>query len=171
MAVLEDGVMSSEELEILPGVPSEERLAHGPVVVIECAQEIPCNPCELACRHGAIHIGESITSLPQLDEELCTGCGLCIAACPGQAIFVVDMTYSENEATVQLPYEMSPLPERGERVDALNRAGKPICEGSVVRVVNPKSYDRTAVVTVGVPKPCAMEVRNIALRRSDDDAQ
>jgi ferredoxin len=162
MPLEKDGFLSVEELAGLPGMPTAERLAQGPVVIIECAQEIPCNPCEDACRQGAIQVGEAITNLPALIEENCTGCGLCIARCPGQAIFVVDMTYSDKEATVQLPYEFLPLPAREDVVQGLNRAGDQICTGRVVKVLNPKGFDRTPVITVAMPKECAMQVRNIA---------
>jgi Fe-S-cluster-containing hydrogenase component 2 len=165
MTLEQTGVLSRQELAQLPGMPSEERMRRGPVVVIECGQEIPCNPCEGLCRQGAIVVGEPITNLPVLNEDKCTGCGLCIAGCPGQAIFVVDMTYSEEEATVALPYEFLPLPQKGESVDALDREGQAICSGRVVKVVNPKGFDRTPVVTVAVPQGCAMSVRNIALRK------
>lgn len=157
------GVLSKEELSRLPGMPSEERLKEGAVVVIECAEEIPCNPCESACRQGAIMIGENINAIPALTGDLCTACGLCIAACPGQAIFIVDMTYSDTEAVVQLPYEFLPLPGRGATVKCLNRQGEVVSSGRVVKVVNPKSYDRTPVVWVAVPKELAMEVRAIRL--------
>jgi ferredoxin len=100
-----------------------------------------------------------------LDEDACIGCGLCIAGCPGQAIFVVDKTYAQGRATVQLPYEFLPLPGKGEVVDGLNRAGETVCEALVLRVQNPKKYDRTPVITVEVPTDCAMEVRSISLRR------
>jgi Fe-S-cluster-containing hydrogenase component 2 len=93
MTLIKDGYFDLNELTILPGVPSEERLKQGPVVVIECAQEIPCNPCEDACVKGAIEIGDSIVNLPKLKSELCGGCGLCVAAGRGQAIFVVYITY------------------------------------------------------------------------------
>lgn len=165
MTLAKDGALSLEELATLPGMPSQERLEKGPVVIIECAQEIPCNPCEAACRNGAIQVGEPITNLPVLIEEKCTGCGLCIAACPGQAIFVIDMTYSETEATVQLPYEFLPLPDKGEIVDGLDREGQKVCTARVLKVLNPKKFDRTPVITIAVPKDCAMMVRNIALRR------
>ena len=124
MSLLIDGYLSKEELEELPGMPTRERMAKGPVVVIECAQEIPCNPCVDACRQDAIQIEGSITNLPILESENCTGCGLCVAICPGQAIFVVDVTYSEETGTVMMPYEYLPLPEKGEEVDGLNRAGQ-----------------------------------------------
>ena len=80
--VMYTGIPSPEELAACPGVPSEERMAKGRVAVIECVQEIPCYPCENACRLGAITIGEQITNLPTLHEEKCTGCGICATVCP-----------------------------------------------------------------------------------------
>ena len=165
MALLKDGFLNLEELAELPGVPSEERQEEGAVAVIECAQEIPCNPCEELCPHGAIKVGKPITNLPVLDEDLCTGCGLCIAGCPGQAIFVVDRTYSDDDASVQMPYEFLPIPEKGSLVEGLNRAGESVCSVRVLKVSNPKSYDRTRVIRIAVPKELAMEVRSIAVTR------
>jgi Fe-S-cluster-containing hydrogenase component 2 len=166
MTLAKNGFFDKNELDKLPGVPSKERLQKGPVVVIECAQKIPCNPCEEACHKNAIKIGDSIIELPVLDSELCTGCGLCIASCPGQAIFVVDMTYSETEAAVQLPFEFLPYPKQGEIVDGLDRSGETVCDAKVLKVLNPKNFDRTAVITVSVPKKFGMEVRNIKLRKN-----
>ena len=74
--VLEPGVLDVRRMQADGIYPSDERLARGPIAVFECAQEIPCNPCESACKQGYIEIGEDITRLPVLDER-CTGCGLC----------------------------------------------------------------------------------------------
>ena len=76
--------------------PSEERLQKGPVAILECFQKIPCAPCVKACPQGAITIGEDINEIPTFNADKCIGCGQCIVNCPGQAIFVVDLTYSED---------------------------------------------------------------------------
>jgi len=155
------GTMSKEELEASPGYPSKEDLKKGSVVVIECTEEIPCNPCETVCKKGAIVVGEPITNLPRLDPEKCNGCGLCIPICPGLAIFLVDATYSEDEAAISHPHEYLPLPKEGDEVKAVNRKGETICKGKVIEVRNPKRYDHTPVVTIAVAKKYIHEVRGI----------
>jgi Fe-S-cluster-containing hydrogenase component 2 len=159
------GVPSIEELEASPGYPSEGALELGAIVVIECVQEIPCNPCETACPTGAIAVGEPITNLPRLDTAKCTGCGLCIPVCPGQAIFRVDLNHSSGQAAVSFPYEFLPKPRRGDRVVAVDRGGKPVCQADVLRVVMPAAYDGTAVVTILVPREHGMNVRGMQRKR------
>ncbi len=159
------GIATQAELRSSPGYPREARMQVGAVAVIECLQEIPCDPCEAACPVGAITVGQPITNLPALDESKCTGCGLCLAACPGQAIFLVDLAYTDDEAIVAFPYEFLPLPTKGTRVEALNREGAVVTSGKVVRVLNPRKYDRTAVVYIAVPKEYAHEVRSIRRER------
>lgn len=155
------GIPLKEELKASPGYPSCEALAKGPIVVIECVQDIPCNPCEPACPNGAIFIGNLITNLPIFFADKCDGCGRCIPLCPGQAIFRVDMTYSKEKATVSFPYEFLPLPKKGDTVKGVNRAGEVVCEVEVLRVQRPKGFDHTAVITIAVPKDLAMEVRSM----------
>jgi Fe-S-cluster-containing hydrogenase component 2 len=155
------GIPSKEELEASPGYPSSAALQKGPIVVIECVQDIPCNPCEMACPKGAIRVGNPITQLPVFDAEKCDGCGTCIPVCPGLAIFRVNATYSEDEATVSFPYEYLPMPKKGDLVAGVNRAGEVICKAEVLRVQKPKKYDHTAVITLVVPKHLAMEVRSM----------
>jgi Fe-S-cluster-containing hydrogenase component 2 len=160
-----NGVATQEELLNSPGYPSEERMTKGAVAVIECMQEIPCDPCEEACPYGAITVGQPITNVPRLVEDKCTGCGLCLAACPGQAIFLEDLTYADEEALVAFPYEFEPLPAKGSRVEAVDRAGAVVTTARVVRVLNPRKYDRTPVVYISVPKEYAHEVRCIGRGR------
>ena len=150
-----------DDIKNCPGYPSEERLGKGKVAVIECIQDIPCNPCETVCPKSAIEIGSPITNLPRFRGDLCDGCGKCISICPGLAIFIVDNTYSDNEATISIPYEMLSMPEKDEIVEVLDRNGIKICEGKVIRVQNPKSFDRTAVITFMVLKKYSELARNI----------
>lgn len=155
------GIPTQKDLESV--VPSKERLAKGPVAIMECFEKIPCNPCYTSCKRGAIKEFEDINDRPQLNVDICNGCGVCISNCPGLAIFVVDETYSETEALVKIPYEFSPLPEEGTYVTGLDREGKPVCRAKVVKVQNSKAQDRTPVVSLAVPKELSMVVRCLSL--------
>lgn len=157
--ICKTGVPTKEDLQKV--VPSAERLAKGPVAVIECFQSIPCNPCYTACKRGAIKEFRDINDLPEIDHDLCNGCGLCVSKCPGLAIFIIDETYSEKEALVKLPYEFVPLPKEGDTVKAMDREGRVVGEARVVKIQNGKYEDRTPVISVAVPKELSMVVRNI----------
>ncbi|ADY55435.1 BFD domain protein (2Fe-2S)-binding domain protein [Syntrophobotulus glycolicus DSM 8271] len=154
------GFLSDDEVRAL--LPSPERMAKGPVAVIECTQNIPCNPCESACPFGAITIGEELTALPVLDQSKCRGCGLCVSGCPGLAIFLVDAAYSETEAAISLPYEYWPLPAAGDLVKGLDRAGHPVTEARIIHVDTLEKNTATAVITLAVLKQFMHEVRSFA---------
>lgn len=157
------GYISEEELENHPGIPSLKRRSKGPVVVIECIQDIPCNPCEASCKVDAITVGEDITNLPHIDEEKCIGCMSCIHICPGQAIFVVDESF-KDKARISLPYEFLPLPEKDDIVTALDRSGKALGDASIVSVKKTKRMDQTSVITMEVPKEWSMRARAFKLK-------
>ena len=158
------GFLTDEELKDSPGVPSEARRKKGPVATIECMEDIPCNPCESSCNVGAIIVGENITNLPHLDGEKCVACQTCVYICPGQAIFMVDESLSNGKATVMMPYEYRPLPEKGDLVTALDRAGQALGNAQVVAVRQTKRMDQTATVTIELPKEWSMQVRAIRLK-------
>ena len=159
------GYLSEEELKASPGIPSRSRREKGPVAVIECLEDIPCNPCESSCNVGAIVVGEDITNLPHLDGEKCVACQTCVYICPGQAIFMVDESLPNGRATVMMPYEYRPLPEEGDTVTALDRAGQALGDAKVTAVRQTKRMDQTATVTIEVPREWSMRARGIKLKR------
>jgi Fe-S-cluster-containing hydrogenase component 2 len=132
-----------------------------PVAIIECRQEIPCNPCEAACPSGAIEVGLPITRRPRFHADRCKGCGRCIPFCPGLAIFLIDRSYSEKEALIAFPHEFLPLPRKNEEVDVIDREGRVLGKGRIVRIDEKASNDRTPVVYVAVSKRIGSKVRGM----------
>ncbi|MCI7767202.1 MAG: FAD-dependent oxidoreductase [Oscillospiraceae bacterium] len=154
--LLKKGYVSDDEIERFPGVTHNT----GVHPVIECTQNIPCNPCQDACPKHCIRIGSNITALPAIDpEKKCTGCGMCVASCSGQAIFLVNEDCGDGTAEITLPYEFLPLPEKGTKGTALSRSGEPVCEAEVVNVRSAKAFDHTHLLTMKVPKEYAMKAR------------
>lgn len=143
------GVLTEDDLD----APTEEQLRRG-VAIIECVQEIPCNPCVDVCPVDAISM-KDINAPPHIDYEACIGCGQCVFICPGLACFVVKL--KNDHALVTLPYEMLPLPKEGDRVAALDRRGEKVGK-AIVREI--KKGD-TPLITIEVKPELVMEVRAI----------
>lgn len=155
-SLLEKGYVADEEIERFPGVTRKA----GIHPVIECTQNIPCNPCQDACPKKCIKIGSDITALPAINADVeCVGCGLCVASCSGQAIFLVDETYEEGYASITLPYEFLPLPEAGDKGIALGRDGRKVCEAEVISVKSSPAFDKTHLLTMKVPSEYVMKAR------------
>jgi hypothetical protein len=72
---------------------------------------------------------------------------------------MIDRTYSETEAAITIPYELLPLPVKGDKILGLNRQGSPVCRGKVIRVNASKNFNKTSLVTIAVPKEFSDEVR------------
>jgi Fe-S-cluster-containing hydrogenase component 2 len=155
------GALSDAEQKTV--LPPPERLKRGPVAVIECVQEIPCNPCEKACPFGAIEVGPDITRLPRLDLDKCRGCGLCLSKCPGLAIFLLDASGDGPEALVMMPYEYLPLPAVGDIVDGVDRTGRFVVKARVVKVDTGAGREGTAITTLAVAKEHMHEVRSFRI--------
>jgi Fe-S-cluster-containing hydrogenase component 2 len=134
--------------------PSATQLKKG-VVIIECVQEIPCDPCVTVCPVNAISM-KDINACPQVDFDTCIGCTKCVDICPGLAIFVVKV--KDEKAFITLPYEFLPLPKVGDTVTALDREGTIKGNAKVIKVTR---RNKTAVITIEVDKRLAMDVRNI----------
>lgn len=145
--------------------PPSERIKKGRVAVIECYRRIPCNPCETACSSGAITVGSDINNIPEIDFDRCTGCGVCLAKCPGLAIMLVDASAPDGTVEFSVPHEFLPLPAEGDTVTVVDRAGEDVCEGTVTQVLCPPSFDRTPVVRFCVEEAYMMGARAIRVRR------
>jgi len=163
MSFLKDGVVSIEELK----VPGKDRRQKEPYIVIECLQKIPCNPCVDSCPQHAITMHPTINDLPEVDYDLCTGCGICVTNCPGLAIFLIDQTFEDNRSLLGLPWEFFPLPEKGELVTLLDRAGNPCGKGEVIRIRNSRAQDRTPLVFLAVDHDLVMVARNFRKIQND----
>ena len=154
--LLTNGFVRDDEIVRFPGVTSQKKIHP----VIECTQNIPCNPCQDACKKHCIKIGSCITALPSVAENAeCTGCGMCVASCSGQAIFLVQEDFEPGFATVTLPYEFLPLPQKGDRGTALSRSGNPLCGAEIVSVRTSPAFDHTNLLTMKVPNSFAMAAR------------
>ncbi|MCM1090802.1 MAG: FAD-dependent oxidoreductase [Butyrivibrio sp.] len=161
--LLKKGYVADEEIERFPGVTRKS----GIHPVMECTQNIPCNPCQDACPKKCIRIGANITALPAVDPEaVCIGCGMCVASCSGQAIFLVDETYEEGYASITMPYEFLPLPEVGDKGAALGRNGQRVCDAEVISVKSSPAFDKTHLLTMKVPVEYVMKARFFAAAKS-----
>ena len=138
-------------------------------VFIDCNERIPCNPCEFTCKFGAILIGPNLTELPQTNSDLCIGCGACVAACPGQACFLIDENVDDGYSTIDFPYEFFPIPVVGEFVTACDNEGIDVCSGQVEYISANASYSLTKVIRIRVPSKYVRLIRGIKrkLRESD----
>lgn len=142
-------------------------MPYQPVAMIECSEQIPCNPCETACSQGAIFVGEPITNRPVIDTRRCVGCGLCVVACPGLAIYMVRQI-NDNMAEMTFPYEFLPRPKVGQSVTAVNNAGEDIGIAKVEACWQPKGADGTYLVTISLLSrylPFARGIRRLDYNR------
>ncbi|MCR4842427.1 MAG: FAD-dependent oxidoreductase [Eubacterium sp.] len=156
MNLLKKGFVAEDEIERFPGVVKKP----GIHPVVECTQNIPCNPCRDACPKGCIKIEGNITHLPEISDDVeCTGCGMCVASCSGQAIFLVNEDIGDGFASVTIPYEFTPIPEEGTVGFGLDRSGEKVCEATVMSVKSVKAFDHTNLLTMKVPKEYVMKAR------------
>ena len=161
--MLEKTAVASIE-QIKSRFPSLDNLIKSKAV-IECYQDIPCNPCEKNCPFGAIEIGEDFNKQPKLLVDKCTGCGICVGICTGLAIMLAQL--KDNSAQFKIPYELLPLPKKGETWSAVNRAGDVIGDCFIEAVMMSPKSDKTYLVTVKTPKEMLYEF--VTIRSKDHE--
>jgi Fe-S-cluster-containing hydrogenase component 2/bacterioferritin-associated ferredoxin len=141
-----------------------EKAAAGAVAVVDCREEIPCNPCEKACRKGAIVVGEDICRPPRYEPDLCDGCGRCVSLCPGMAVFLLDRSAGAGQARVTVPYEMQEEIVKDSEAWAMDKEGNPLGKGKIVKTAKMGRRDKTVLVTIEVPEEWALKVRGVRNR-------
>jgi NADPH-dependent 2,4-dienoyl-CoA reductase/sulfur reductase-like enzyme/Fe-S-cluster-containing hydrogenase component 2/bacterioferritin-associated ferredoxin len=134
--------------------------------IIRCVQEIPCDPCIHICPKDMIKMkGDPIFGLPQVVKDECTGCTLCVAVCPGLAITMVDLRPEGPDGLVTVPFELLELEvKEGESVDAVDMEGNFVTKAKVEKIAKRKTYDRTLLVTLRVPKEKATLVAGFRIQ-------
>jgi len=137
-------------------------------VIIDCPQDIPCNPCEKVCPTKAIIVGKEINQPPDYDPAKCIGCGKCLSACPGRAILMVQYNYSDTASKVTMPFEFLPEPDVGKELELLNRDGQFVCNGTVLRTRLFDDKDKCSLIEVEVPKAHAFGVRAARLFNTEE---
>ena len=152
-------------LEQVKSVFPEIEALNKPKAIIECYENIACNPCSTSCPFNAITIGENINNLPIVDFNKCTGCGICVYGCPGLAIIVSRI--KENKALYKIPYELLPYPIVGEVWNAINRSGEVIGDAVIERVDQAPKQDKTLLVHVIVNVDLLYEF--VTIRRKEDE--
>ncbi len=138
--------------------PEGERLYDKPFAVIECVEEIPCDPCVDSCPFGAIVIEGNLNNRPKVIFDKCTGCAVCLTKCPGLAIFLID--YKEGYSSITIPYEFIPLPSPGEVVEVMDREGRVVGDGTVEKVLHARSRHKTPLVRIRVKTELVKDVRH-----------
>jgi hypothetical protein len=76
---------------------------------------------------------------------------MCVGACSGQAIFLVNDKYDDGYGTVGIPYEFLPLPSVGDAGKAFGRDGEEVCDATVVGIKDGKAMDKTPMLVMKVP--------------------
>jgi NADPH-dependent 2,4-dienoyl-CoA reductase/sulfur reductase-like enzyme/ferredoxin len=93
--------------------------------VFFCSEEIPCNPCATICPVGAIQLRSmqgTLMDLPYFAGNRCTGCGACVAICPGLAITLV-RRIADDKAQVVLSWEFTLDFDIGVEMDLVDQKG------------------------------------------------
>jgi sarcosine oxidase subunit alpha len=125
--------------------------------LFHCNQEIPCNPCVSVCPQKQIAtLDDSITQLPYFKGDLeCTGCGRCVAVCPGLAITLVDYRKDEKNPIVTFPYELSTQKlNKDQMVTVVSNKGV-LGKFKVIKSRIIKEFPRTQLISIKLPSNIA----------------
>ena len=130
-----------------PAMPSAERAAAAPFVIMDCLYGFACNPCSFACKSGAI-TKSSTSTTPKIDYDKCIGCMQCVYQCPGLAIF----GYDTRAGKLFLPIEYEV--QEGSGVFLVDDNGRKVGEGVVEKIMLKPNKTNVARVKVAQLAAC-----------------
>ena len=154
------------------------------VAALECFEDIPCNVCQNSCPENAIEIGRVPRFSPSgqgpsdrlLSESRCTGCGICVAACPSGATLMLQEKEGRSVSNVVLPWRGLRPWEVGEFATLLNRRGESLGTGRVVslpQLPQGVTSEDVQLVELEVPVHVLWDARGLKRMRgtpSEDEA-
>lgn len=147
-----------------PYRPSEERKMAKPFVLIDCLYGFACNPCEFACKYGAI-TKTSTSTVPQIDFNRCIGCMDCVYQCPGLAIF----GYNLKKNQVFLPIELEV--EEGIEVYLVNNEGAIQGTGKLQKILKkPNKTNIARIEALDIPTEQLCECRGFIPKHNYPEA-
>ena len=132
--------------------------------IFHCYQEVPCNPCTSVCPVGVIRTErDEITGLPYIiDQDECTGCGSCVAVCPGLSMILVDYRDDPEHPLVTLPFEIwRDRVEVGQKVPVTDVDGAILGYYPVEKVSTRRKFPGTLLVQIKVDKKVAKAAMGI----------
>ncbi len=136
--------------------------------VFLCNQEIPCNPCTSVCPQKQIEtIDDSIMQLPYFKgEKECTGCGRCVAVCPGLAVTLIDYRKDKNNPIVTFPFEMTIEKLKVDQIITVVGNHGELGQFKVIKSRIIKEFPLTQLVSIKLPSKIAKYAVGIRLQPS-----
>ncbi len=141
-----------------PFRPEKERMEAKPFVQIDCLYGFACNPCQFACKYGAI-VKSSTSTVPHINYEKCIGCMECVYNCPGLAIFGYNL--SKNQLFLPIEYAA----QESSEVFLINNNGQKLGTGIIEKIlVKPNKTNIARVKSLDLEGEALLEVRGFILK-------
>lgn len=138
-----------------PFAPDKERMEKRSFVQIDCLYGFACNPCQFACKYGAI-TKSSTSTVPKIDFDKCIGCMDCVTRCPGLAIF----GFNTKKKQIFLPFEYEV--KEGIDVVLVDNNGKKLGMGNIEAIK--KNANKTNFARINITSLISEDIDMLKIR-------